>query len=486
MQINTSAQLIQHLNTGGSIKLSDNRLQTQNCVSALLEKVGDIFRSNQTIALRNERLALAVGYRLNQENDNKQLNLFDIDHVRGNQNIQQFTKRILLSFTKNIINHCFKDKMRHERQNAQTYLQHKVNDLIQHDDRNHHINLKYLKNVANIAVNQAIRANREVLDNISLIGFEGVTERQKNAACAEIKQKIQNIFSNENRNAKKFTDTGIYNQSLIDVNRDKPIISFLNNGNLVNTRIGDNIILEGANVEDNIHDQIKSQFKNLLSRITNNEQEKKIISLLASQTLLVPITETLNSAHKNTARLGSKNTYINDSIMRSINLNDNQARCTFTIDDNNINVHFQSIVITAITEELFNDLNKQEMGTLSYDISIPRSQFYAQGQAPMQINIPQEDLEHIHQLNELPNDTQLGVANFDNIKMTVRNMQIVNQQAMVLPEPMVVQQQPIIEPQQQPIIEPQQQPIIEPQQQPIIEPQQQPIIEPQQPVEAQQ
>jgi hypothetical protein len=478
MQINTSAQLIQHINTGGNVKLSDNRLQTQNCVSALLEKVGDIFRSNQTIALRNERLALAVGYRLNKAHDNAQLNLFDIDHACGNQNIQQFTKSIILSFTKNIINHCFKDKMPLERQNAQTYLQHKVNQLIQHDDGNYYINLKDLKMIANNAVNLTIRNNREALDNISLIGFEGVTERQKNAACAEIKQKTQNIFSDENRTAQKFTDTGIYKQSLIDVDRDRPIISFLNNGNLVNTRIGDHLELKGENIGDNIQKKMREQFKNLLSRITNNEQEKKIISLLSSQTLLFPITEIINSAQRDTARLGSKNTYINDRILRGINSNDNQARCTFTIDNNNINVHFQSVVKAVITEELLCNLNDQEMGILSYDISIPRSQFYAQGQAPMQINISQADLEHIHQLNELPTDPQLGAANFDNIKMTVRNMQIENQQAIVLPEPMVVQQQPIVEPQQQPIVEPQQQP--------IVEPQQQPIIEPQQPVEAQQ
>jgi hypothetical protein len=49
MQINTAAQLTQQLNTGGHITLSKNRLETQCNLSALLERIGDIFRSSQTI-----------------------------------------------------------------------------------------------------------------------------------------------------------------------------------------------------------------------------------------------------------------------------------------------------------------------------------------------------------------------------------------------------------------------------------------------------
>ncbi|MDD2967478.1 MAG: hypothetical protein PHN64_08400 [Desulfovibrionaceae bacterium] len=435
MQINIAAQLTQQLNAGGHVTLSKNRLETQCGLSALLERVGDIFRSSQTIALRNERLALAVGYRLNSAHDNRQLQLFDLTHARGELDTKKFTSNIISSLTRDIIAYSCKDKMPLERENAQHFLAYHVDKYIKRNYDTPYLNIKSLKDIANIAVKRVIINQKETLDNLSMLNLEGVTEEQKNEVCKTIKQQIHTYIVEENKNNKLFTDLNIYTQSLTDVNRERPIFSFINNGNKE--------LIHIDNMYSNTN-ALRSQFINLVSRITTNTQERRILSMLVSQTMLVPIAKILMASEDIPVRLGNKDTYRTDEMIRATNKNThNTLRHYFTIDDENIFLRIKLPVTTTLTAGDFKNTDENTMGTISYDITIPRSEFYAQGEAPARVNLSQDDIANLHLLDPI-NDNGQARLNLNNLKITVNNMQITELHDILLEPKPVQPQQPIL------------------------------------------
>jgi hypothetical protein len=91
----------------------------------------------------------------------------------------------------------------------------------------------------------------------------------------------------------------------------------------------------------------------------------------------------------------------------------------------------------------FKNTDKNAMGTISYDITIPRSQFYVQGEAPARVNLSQDDITNLHLLDPIEDNGQARL-NLDNLKITVDNMQITELHGILLEPKPVQPQQPIL------------------------------------------
>lgn len=60
MQITNANVLMTQLNAGANVVMSGNQLKTQNSFEAFFQNIGDLFRSNASIAARNNDLAVAM------------------------------------------------------------------------------------------------------------------------------------------------------------------------------------------------------------------------------------------------------------------------------------------------------------------------------------------------------------------------------------------------------------------------------------------
>lgn len=420
MDINTRADLISSLSQGINIKLEDNILKTQTKIEKFFNNIFDTFRDNDVIALRNQNLAKAISFRCNENNNNTQIQIINIGQEEQN-NINQLKKDIILSMVPAALKSIYKKATENELHNMTTVLRNIIKIDINIDNlANIQVSHHRLKNVTLNLIPQY----REILDNICLLNLGNVTRSQKINCQKYIKKEINNTINHYFNADRYFQETGISTQSLQDVNRERPIIRFNNQ----EFQIGQNI--DNDNPALDIHELRRNQFKNIIPRLTQNISEQKIISMLCEQTALHPINDIL--AHvAGSPKLGhSETAYHNISILCGAMEGANMIRYQITMDQKKITLLHTVAIKTSFPNA---EILGRDVGMLSYKITIPRNQFYEHGVVPQLQNIPQNELEVMHQEAQIGQQQQ-GIFN-GNLKFTVHSMVVEpNEEQFLIPD----------------------------------------------------